>query len=106
MALNVTTSASYGTSGPGVKGFYGTVWFALFAHGSSWHYRHVAEPDYLTPEQVAKKLQMNARVVCRMLATGKLPGKRVGRIWRTSALALREFIESGELGKPAVPKGE
>jgi excisionase family DNA binding protein len=53
----------------------------------------MAEPEYLTPAQVAEKLQMNARVVRRMLAEGKLPGKRVGRIWRVSAHALRDFIE-------------
>jgi excisionase family DNA binding protein len=61
------------------------------------------EPEYLTPEQVAKKLQMNARVVRRMLAAGTIPGKRVGRIWRVSAQTLREFIE-GE--KPAAAKAE
>jgi excisionase family DNA binding protein len=55
-----------------------------------------AEQEYLTPEQVAEKLQMNARVVRRMLSAGKLPGKRVGRIWRISASALKDFIE----GKP------
>jgi excisionase family DNA binding protein len=53
----------------------------------------MAEPEYLTPAQVAEKLQMNARVVRRMLAEGTLPGKRVGRIWRVSAHALRDFIE-------------
>jgi excisionase family DNA binding protein len=68
-----------------------------------WHYRTMSEPDYLTPEQVAEKLQMNARVVRRMLSAGKLPGKRVGRIWRVSSAALRAYIEDGE--KPAA-KGE
>jgi excisionase family DNA binding protein len=57
------------------------------------------EPDYLTPEQAADKLQMNPRVVRRMLGAGKLPGKRVGRIWRISATALRNFIEGGEKPK-------
>lgn len=59
------------------------------------------EPEYLTPDQVAEKLQMNPSVVRRMLASGKLPGKRVGRIWRVSASSLRDFINSGD--KPAVP---
>jgi excisionase family DNA binding protein len=63
----------------------------------------MTEPDYLTPEQVAQKLQMNARVVRRMLAAGTLPGKRVGRIWRVSAATLKAYIEGGE--RPAV-KGE
>jgi excisionase family DNA binding protein len=57
------------------------------------------EPEYLTPEQVAEKLQMNPSVVRRMLAAGKLPGKRVGRIWRVSAATLREFIEASDEGQ-------
>lgn len=64
----------------------------------------MAELDYLTPDQVAEKLQMNADVVRRMLAAGKLPGKRVGRIWRVPATALREFMEGDS--KPAESKGE
>lgn len=59
----------------------------------------MSDPDYMTPEQVAEKLQMNPRVIRRMLASGKLPGKRVGRIWRVSAAALKAYIEGGE--KPA-----
>jgi len=61
----------------------------------------MTESEYLTPEQAADKLQMNARVVRRMLAARKLPGKKVGRIWRISAQSLREFIESGDDGNPA-----
>ena len=64
------------------------------------------DPEYLTPEQVAEKLQMNARVVRRMLADGRLPGKRVGRVWRVSAQALRDFIEGKAPEKPAGAKGE
>jgi excisionase family DNA binding protein len=65
----------------------------------------MSEPEYLTPEQVAEKLQMNARVVRRMLSTGKLPGKRVGRIWRVSAQALRNFIEGkAEAASPLHPE--
>jgi excisionase family DNA binding protein len=60
----------------------------------------MAEQDYLTPEQVAEKLQMNARVVRRMLSAGKLPGKRVGRIWRVSAASLKAYIEGGEQSAP------
>ena len=62
------------------------------------------ELEYLTPEQVAEKLQMNARVVRRMLSAGRLPGKRVGRSWRVSAAALREFM--GPDQKPKAEQGE
>ncbi|HZL27540.1 MAG TPA: helix-turn-helix domain-containing protein [Acidobacteriaceae bacterium] len=62
------------------------------------------EPDSLTPEQVAEKLQMNASVVRRMLAEGKLPGRRVGRIWRVSARALRDFIEGSSPASATMTK--
>jgi excisionase family DNA binding protein len=54
------------------------------------------EPEYLTPEQVAEKLQMNVGVVRRLLAAGKLPGRRVGALWRTPADELREFMSTRE----------
>ena len=54
------------------------------------------EPEYLKPEQVAERLQMNASVIRRMLAAGTFPGKRVGRVWRVSAATLKAHIE----GKP------
>jgi excisionase family DNA binding protein len=61
-----------------------------------WHYRGMTEPEYLTPEQVAEKLQMNPGVVRRMLAAGKLPGRRVGRIWRVPSDELRKFMSAGD----------
>lgn len=48
--------------------------------------------EYLTPEQLAVKLQLHVGVVRRMLAAGKLPGRRVGRVWRTSEADLRAFM--------------
>jgi excisionase family DNA binding protein len=63
----------------------------------------MAKPEYLTPEQVAEMLQMNARVVRRMLAAGKLPGRRIGRLWRVSAADLKDFMsnpEKNELSRP------
>lgn len=48
-------------------------------------------------------LQMNARVVRRMLAAGKLPGRRIGRLWRVSAADLKDFMsnpEKNELSRP------
>ena len=56
------------------------------------------DPEYLTPEQVAAKLQMNAGSVRRLLAAGKLPGRRVGRVWRVSAVELRDFMTAGKRG--------
>ena len=53
---------------------------------------------------VAEKLQMNARVVRRMLAAGKLPERRVGRIWRVSASVLDAFMSGN--GPPAKPRDQ
>jgi excisionase family DNA binding protein len=62
------------------------------------------EPEYLTPQQVAKKLQLHAGVVRRMLAAGRLPGRRVGRVWRVSSVELREFMGGGEKNQFSRPE--
>ena len=63
------------------------------------------EPEYLTPDQAAEKLQMHPKTVRRLLNDGKLPGQRVGgKNWRISADALKRFIEGDP--KPAASKGE
>ncbi len=62
------------------------------------------EPEYLTPDQAASKLQMHPKTVRRLLNEGKIPGQRVGnRQWRISAAALQRYIEGD--GKPK-PEGD
>jgi len=51
--------------------------------------------EYLTPEQVAAKLQVHPRTVLRLLSRGELPGQKMGRQWRISAAALRKHMEGG-----------
>jgi excisionase family DNA binding protein len=61
------------------------------------------EPEYLTPEQAARLLQLHPKTVRRLLNEGKLPGQRIGgRHWRISAAALKKFIE----GTPAAGHAE
>jgi excisionase family DNA binding protein len=55
------------------------------------------EPEYLTAEQVAEKLQMHPTIIRRMLAAGELPGRKLGKSWRVVASELREFMSQ----KPA-----
>ncbi len=56
----------------------------------------MSEAEYLTAEQVAEKLQLHPRTVRRLLATGELPGKKVGgKEWRISAAALKAYMEGG-----------
>ncbi len=58
------------------------------------------EAEYLTAEQVAEKLQLHPRTVRRLLATGELPGKKIGaKEWRVSASALKDFMEAGHSKK-------
>src|ERR1035437_2911489 len=46
----------------------------------------MGEDEYLTAEQAAEKLQLHARTVRRLLASGELPGRKVGgKDWRISA---------------------
>jgi len=57
------------------------------------------EKEFLSADEAADMLNMHARTVRRLLASGKLPGTRLGRHWRISAAAVRRLIEGGE--KPA-----
>ncbi len=60
----------------------------------------MAEPEYLTPQEVAEKLRIHERTVRRLLADGKLPGQRIGaRKWRVSAAALKAYMEGGHATK-------
>jgi excisionase family DNA binding protein len=72
----------------------------------------MVEPEYLTSEEVARKLRIHERTVRRLLADGKLPGQRIGaKKWRISAGALKAYMEGGQPpaaanAKARKPKGE
>jgi excisionase family DNA binding protein len=63
-----------------------------------WDYSNM-EPEYLTVEQVAEKLQMHPTIIRRMLANGELPGRKVGKAWRVIASELREFMTAKPTAK-------
>jgi excisionase family DNA binding protein len=46
----------------------------------------------LTPEQVAKKLQVEPSTVKRWLREGKLQGIKPGKLWRIEPEALNEYL--------------
>lgn len=48
------------------------------------------ETQYLTIEEVAKKLRVNKRTVYRLAVKGKIPAFKFGKSWR---------IDSGKLDK-------
>jgi excisionase family DNA binding protein len=73
--------------------------------GILWQNTDMAEPEYLTPEEVAGKLRIHERTVRRLLADGKLPGQRIGaKKWRISADALKAYMEGGQKPAPASTK--
>ena len=73
--------------------------------GILWQNTDMAEPEYLTPEEVAGKLRIHERTVRRLLADGKLPGQRIGaKKWRISADALKAYMEGGQVPAPASTK--
>ena len=61
------------------------------------------EKEFLSADEAAEMLHMHPRTVRRLLASGELPGTRLGRQWRISLAAVRKLIEGGQ--KPAA-KGE
>lgn len=50
--------------------------------------------DYLTPEEVADELYVSLTTVYNLLRAGKLPGFKVGRIWRIPKDSLERIIYS------------
>ena len=51
---------------------------------------------YLTPEQVADRLQVVVETVYRWLRSGKLRGSRLGRkVWRVAESDLNDFMKAG-----------
>ena len=54
----------------------------------------MTEQVLLTPQDVAKRLQMNERTVTQWLRNGHLRGFKIGKEWRISELDLDAFIEA------------
>jgi excisionase family DNA binding protein len=54
----------------------------------------MVEQRYLTPFDVAKRLQMNERTVTQWLRNGHLRGFKIGKEWRVSDVDLDAFMEA------------
>jgi putative molybdopterin biosynthesis protein len=48
--------------------------------------------QYLTIEEVAKKLKIAQATAYRMVKRGDLPGIKIGKVWRISGNRLREMF--------------
>ena len=54
----------------------------------------------LTPEQVAKRLQVTERTVYGWLRRGGLPALKLGRLWRIRPEDLEAFLENARSKVP------
>jgi excisionase family DNA binding protein len=52
----------------------------------------------LTVAQTAKRLQVTEKTLCDWLRAGKVPGRKIGRVWRISEDALEDFLRGGPVG--------
>ncbi len=55
--------------------------------------------ELLEPKEVAKLLKVNHRTVVRWAEQGKLPGFKLGDLWRFRREAIEEHIRQLEKGK-------
>jgi|Napbiome12C3dose_1001474.scaffolds.fasta_scaffold00001_81 excisionase family DNA binding protein len=51
------------------------------------------QEEYLTIDDVAKRLKVAKATVYRMARKGKLPAVKFGKVWRISSLRLSELFE-------------
>ncbi|HEY7375438.1 MAG TPA: helix-turn-helix domain-containing protein [Polyangia bacterium] len=53
-------------------------------------------PEVMDPEQVGQFLQIEAGTVIEMAEAGKLPGRKLGKVWRFSRAALVAWLSGPE----------
>lgn len=52
----------------------------------------------LTGGEVAKLLRVSRDTVYRLAASGELPGRKIGRIWRFSRDAIEQYLQNRQAG--------
>lgn len=51
------------------------------------------QPEYLTPEQLAEKLNVSRKTVTKWTQARRVPGQtKLGRIWRYSRFAIEKAL--------------
>lgn len=50
--------------------------------------------EYLTPEEVAKKLKVAKETIYRMARSGRIPAFKFGKSWRISSQKLEKLFEN------------
>ena len=55
--------------------------------------------EYFTPEEIAQMLKVDIQTVWRWLREGKLPGLKIGKVYRVSQEQLDSFLKARETGQ-------
>ena len=58
--------------------------------------REISKLRLLKPEEVADRLGVSTLTIKKWLRNGKLPGVKVGHLWRIDEADLEKFIEAGK----------
>jgi len=63
--------------------------------------------EILTPEQVARLLEMHAKTVYKLVRQGVLPGLKIGGVWRFSKAEILEMMAGNRrrVKKPIKTRG-
>ena len=56
---------------------------------------HTTQGKILTVPQAAEQLQVSERTVYEWLRNGKIPGRKIGKVWRLSEDAIMDFLRGG-----------
>lgn len=55
----------------------------------------MAKSKVLTIKEVAEFLDLNEATIYRLVNSGEIPGKKIGRVWRFSKKVVNEWFEKG-----------
>lgn len=53
----------------------------------------------LTVSQAAAQLQVSERTIYEWLRDGKIPGRKIGKVWRISAEVLNDFLRGADFNE-------
>ena len=57
------------------------------------------DDEFLTVEELAKKLKVNPRTIQRLIERKELPAIRIGKQWRFRRETVTEWLESNTVNK-------
>ena len=70
----------------------------------SYSFRPYDPPEIMNAEQAGQFLQLEKKNVVELAEAGKLPGKKLGPVWRFAREALVAWLSSPDIQEPAKDK--